>query len=79
MIKGVALSLSASVLFGVMYFYSSLLLPLTGEQIFGWRMLLTVPVMTVFVLAWGEWHQVIAILITDPCRHRREPHPADGE
>ena len=62
MTKGVALSLTASVLFGVMYYYSSLLSPLTGEEIFGWRMLLTVPVMTVFVLAWGEWGRVVAIL-----------------
>jgi len=58
MIRGIALSLTASVLFGVLYYYSSLLFPLDGEQIFGWRMLLTVPVMTIFMLVWGEWAQV---------------------
>ncbi len=69
MTKGIALSLTASVLFGVLYYYASLLSPLTGEQIFGWRMLLTVPVMTVLILIWGEWHQVRAIAR----RLRREP------
>lgn len=57
-VKGVALSLTASTLFGVLYYYTSLLTPLGGEQIFGWRMLLTLPFMTLFMLAWGEWHQV---------------------
>lgn len=61
MIKGVALSLTASALFGLLYYYASLLSPLSGEQIFGWRMLLTVPVMTLLILLWGEWHQVTAI------------------
>lgn len=69
MTRGVALSLTASALFGVLYYYSSLLFPLTGEQIFGWRMLLTVPVMTVFMLVWGEWVQVGRIAR----RLRREP------
>ncbi|OOZ42452.1 EamA family transporter RarD [Solemya elarraichensis gill symbiont] len=58
MIKGVSFSLIASVLFGVMYYYATLLAPLTGEQIFGWRMLLTVPIMTGFMLAWGQWNQI---------------------
>jgi len=61
MIKGVALSLTASALFGVMYFYTSLMYPLTGEQIFAWRMLLTVPLMTIVVLAWGEGQQIRSI------------------
>lgn len=56
--KGVALSVAASTLFGLMYYYTSLLSPLSGEQIFGWRMLLTLPFMTLFMMAWGEWHQV---------------------
>jgi chloramphenicol-sensitive protein RarD len=52
----------ASVLFAVMYFYTSLLAPLTGVEIFGWRMLLTAPCMTVFMLVSGEWRHVGAIL-----------------
>ncbi|KFE55153.1 EamA family transporter RarD [Pseudomonas syringae] len=56
--KGVVLSVLASVLFGVMYFYTSLLKPLSGEEIFGWRMLLTVPCVTVFLWLSGDWHLV---------------------
>ncbi|MDG6404308.1 EamA family transporter RarD, partial [Pseudomonas quasicaspiana] len=58
MYKGVVLSVLASVLFGVMYFYTSLLKPLGGEEIFGWRMLLTVPCVTVFLLFSDDWHLV---------------------
>lgn len=54
--------MSASVLFAVMYFYTSLLSPLDGVEIFGWRMLLTVPCMTVFMLVSGEWQRVLEIL-----------------
>lgn len=50
MIKGVSLSIFASVLFGSMYYYTTLLEPLSGEEIFGWRMLLTLPVMTLFLI-----------------------------
>lgn len=67
--RGVGLSLGASFLFAVMYYYTSLLSPLDGEQIFGWRMLLTVPIMTVFVVFWGAWRQVRALA----ARLRREP------
>jgi chloramphenicol-sensitive protein RarD len=61
--KGVVLSVSASVLFGVMYFYTSLLKPLGGEEIFGWRMLLTVPCVTGFLLISGDWRLVSAIAL----------------
>ncbi|KPA97571.1 rarD protein [Pseudomonas asplenii] len=56
--RGIVLSVSASCLFAVMYFYTSLLSPLNGEDIFGWRMLLTVPCMTVFMLISGDWKLV---------------------
>jgi chloramphenicol-sensitive protein RarD len=61
MSMGVALSLTASTLFAVLYYYASLLSPLDGEQIFGWRLLLTLPVLTALILVWGEWRQVTAI------------------
>jgi chloramphenicol-sensitive protein RarD len=48
----------ASVLFAVMYYFTSLLTPLSGLEIFGWRMLLTVPCMTVFMIVSGEWRRV---------------------
>nr|WP_305518358.1 EamA family transporter RarD [Pseudomonas sp. Q11] len=59
--KGIVLSVSASALFAVMYYYTSLLSPLTGVEIFGWRMLLTMPCMTVFMLVAKEWNLVTAL------------------
>ncbi|KAA0967927.1 EamA family transporter RarD [Pseudomonas sp. ANT_H12B] len=61
MSKGIALSVTASVLFAVMYYYTSLLAPLSGVEIFGWRMLLTLPCMTVFMVVSGEWKRVVAL------------------
>ncbi|WP_341963749.1 EamA family transporter RarD [Pseudomonas sp. RC10] len=61
MYKGVALSVMASCLFAVMYYYTSLLKPLSGEEIFGWRMLLTLPCVTVFMLSSGDWKLVRAM------------------
>ncbi|WP_231421298.1 EamA family transporter RarD [Pseudomonas sp. Leaf59] len=62
MSKGVVLSVSASVLFAVMYYFTSLLTPLSGLEIFGWRMLLTMPCMTVFMIVTGEWRRAWALL-----------------
>lgn len=56
--RGVALSVSASCLFGSMYFYATLLWPLSGEQVFGWRVLLTVPLMSLFMWRTGAWGHV---------------------
>ncbi|MFY1663693.1 EamA family transporter RarD [Pseudomonas sp. Pseu.R1] len=61
MYKGVALSVMASCLFAVMYYYTSLLKPLSGEEIFGWRMLLTLPCVTIFMLSSGDWKLVRAM------------------
>lgn len=62
MSKGIALSVTASVLFAVMYYFTSLLTPLSGVEIFGWRMLLTVPCMTVFMLVSSEWRRVLELI-----------------
>jgi chloramphenicol-sensitive protein RarD len=51
----------ASCLFAVMYFYTSLMKPLSGEEIFGWRMLLTLPCVTLFLLYSGDWKLVRAL------------------
>jgi len=67
--KGVVLSVLASVLFGVMYFYTSLMKPLDGQEIFGWRMLLTVPCATLFMLISGDWKLVRALA----ARLRQQP------
>ncbi|MDQ3599062.1 MAG: EamA family transporter RarD, partial [Pseudomonadota bacterium] len=56
--KGVVLAVSASFLFGVLYFFTSLLEPLNGQQIFGWRMLISLPFMTLLLCLSGDWKWV---------------------
>lgn len=67
--RGVTLSVLASILFGAMYYLSAQLAPLDGAQIFGWRMLLTVPLLTAFLWWGGDWQLVRATA----ARLRREP------
>ena len=74
MIKGLAASLIASVLFGTLYYMAPLLAPLDGEQIFGWRVLCTVPFTTALLLAMGQWGRVVAL----GRRVRRQPLLALG-
>ncbi len=66
---GVALSVSASVLFAVLYYYSTLLTPLDGEDIFAWRMIFTVPFLVLFVALLGANPLVKGIAV----RIRTEP------
>ena len=62
MLKGVLASLFASAIFAGLYYYATLLTPLTGEEIFGWRLLFTAPGVTLLLLATREWRQVRATL-----------------
>jgi chloramphenicol-sensitive protein RarD len=48
--SGVIYSLAGSVLFALMYFHATLLAPLGGAGIYGWRILLTAPFLGVFIL-----------------------------
>lgn len=68
-LPGVASSLAASVLFATLYYYTTLLEPLTGQQIYGWRILLTAPCLAVLLLGFGRWSEVRQIL----ARLRKEP------
>nr|WP_237648771.1 EamA family transporter RarD [Serratia ficaria] len=70
-IKGIGLSVIASVLFGVMYYYTSTLAPLDGEQVYGWRTLLTVPFLTLFMLVSADWRKVAETLAWVRQRPRR--------
>lgn len=54
MIKGIILSILASVTFGVLYFYTQFLQPLDSEQTFAWRMLATLPFLTIFLYWMGD-------------------------
>lgn len=69
MYKGVALSVASSCLFAGLYYYATILAPLTGEEIFGWRMLLTLPCVTLFMVIDKEWQHVVQLL----ARLRRAP------
>ncbi len=54
MLQGLAASLLASVLFGALYYLAPLLAPLDGEQIFGWRVLMTLPFTSALLLWRGQ-------------------------
>ena len=59
--KGVTASVAASCIFGFMYFSATLLTPLSGVEIFGWRMLWTLPLLTIFMIKAKYWHLVTEI------------------
>lgn len=61
MFKGIALSVLASVTFGVLYFYTQFLKPLNSEQTFAWRMLATIPFLTLFLWWTGDLKLVLGI------------------
>lgn len=73
-LPGLAASLIASVLFGTLYYLAPLLAPLDGEQIFGWRVLCTLPFTTVLLFARGQWPRVRRLAR----RVRRQPLLALG-
>lgn len=58
MSTGVLLSVLASVMFGVLYVLPPLLEPLTGLEIFGWRVVLTAPLLTVLLVLTRQWGAV---------------------
>jgi len=68
-LKGVVFSITASCLFGALYYYVALLRPLDGEQVFGWRILLTVPGLMLILTSHRAWPGVWALC----ARLRREP------
>jgi len=62
MYKGIALSVLASVVFGVLYIFTPLLQPLDSEQTFAWRMLATIPFLTAFMWWSGDLSHITQIL-----------------
>ena len=53
-----------------MYYYTSLLYPLSGAEIFGWRMLLTLPCMTLVMGFSGDW-RLVPTIVTRLRQHPR--------
>ncbi|WP_291360183.1 MULTISPECIES: EamA family transporter RarD [Acinetobacter] len=62
MYKGIALSVLASVVFGVLYIFTPLLQPLDSEQTFAWRMLATIPFLTAFMWWSSDLSHITQIL-----------------
>ncbi len=62
MFKGVVVSVLASVLFAALYYLSPFLQPLDGEQIFGWRVLVTLP-FTTALLFWRREAAAVAAML----------------
>ncbi len=58
---GVVYSLAASSFFAVMYFYVTLLKPFDAQQIYGWRILLSAPLLALLLVATRHWGEVVAI------------------
>ncbi|MCW9699227.1 MULTISPECIES: EamA family transporter RarD [unclassified Avibacterium] len=69
MLKGIGFSLLASMLFGYIYYFSTLLLPLSGEDIFGYRVVFTAPFVIAAVFIFRQKYMLIAHLK----RIKREP------
>lgn len=61
MLKGILLSVLASITFGVLYFYTQLLGDFDSQQTFGWRILATLPFLSLFIYYTGELDNIIAI------------------
>ena len=59
--RGVLASVAASVLFGVLFILPPLLDPLSPDGIFGWRVVLSLPIVTVLLLALRWWPEVSAL------------------
>ena len=69
MLLGIALSVLASLLFGGLYYYAVVLHPLQGPAIFGWRIVLGFPLITLGIMLAARWPLVRSLLQ----RMAREP------
>ncbi|KAB0641839.1 EamA family transporter RarD [Burkholderia latens] len=60
--RGIALSVIASTLFALMSAYAKLLAPLTGLDIFAWRILWTVPGALALIALRGRWPALVELV-----------------
>lgn len=60
--RGIALSVMASTLFALMSAYAKLLAPLTGLDIFAWRILWTVPGALALIALRGRWPALVDLV-----------------
>ncbi|WP_423840925.1 EamA family transporter RarD [Vibrio mytili] len=55
---GVTFNVIGSALFAAMFAYASLLGEIGSQEVYGWRILFTIPLLTIFILSNGYWTQV---------------------
>lgn len=56
--RGAALCLLSQILFGILYLFSHWMRPLSGTDVFAWRMLVTVPALLLLVSQHGGWQSL---------------------
>jgi len=59
--QGIALSVFSSFLFAGLYYYATVLEPLSGASIFAWRVLLAVPVIALLISRARDWSSVFSM------------------
>lgn len=67
--QGVALSVLSSFLFATLYYYTTVLPPLKGTEVFAWRILLCLPVLALVIHRARGWHEISVVY----ARLRQEP------
>lgn len=67
--RGIVVSLGSSVSFGLIYFLTPLLYPMSGEAVWAMRAVFTLPFVTVVLLTTRSWHTVTEIA----ARIKRKP------
>jgi chloramphenicol-sensitive protein RarD len=63
MIKGITLSILASCLFGLLYYYPVLLQPLSVIDVFCWRLLTSFPAIIVLISIEKQWSEIAMLLV----------------
>lgn len=61
MTQGVALSILASVLFAFVYYFSAVLYPLQGAELFAWRIVLALPGLALVIHHAKRWPEIMAV------------------
>lgn len=56
--QGIALSVLSSGLFAALYYYSTVLHPLSGSEIFAWRVILALPVLAILISRERSWKEI---------------------
>lgn len=62
MLKGVLFCLSANLLFGLGYYFAILLRPLSGESMFGFRIVVLIPFIFLAILLFKQWNKFSELL-----------------